>query len=146
MQSSVRLLEESAHVREEEYQPVGHSLAESMAASILQAFADSFSRSILDSTIAAGKSIEEVAVENEIPTSSAYRRMHELVESGLLVMERIVIAPGGKRHAVFRSVFQGIRIEFREGGLQIVCVPNEGIPDVNYRLWLYAHKSIVTVD
>ena len=108
---------------------------------MLEAYSDSFSRAILNSTISMGKSIEEITLENNIPISTTYRRVHYLCKKGLIIVERMIITEGGKKHAIFRSTFQGARFEFQSGGIKIVGTPNEGIPDVAFRLWRFNNED-----
>lgn len=112
-----------------------------MSLSLLQAFSDEASREILNSTISECKSIEQVARENDIPVSTAYRRVHHLVEKGLLLVERIVIADGGKRYSLFRSTLRGARIEVQEGGIQVTCAPNQGIANIAFKIWRFNNKD-----
>jgi len=113
-----------------------------MEMSMLEAYSDSFSRVILNSTIARGKSIEEITLENNIPVSTTYRRVHYLCKKGLIIVERMIITGGGKKRAIFRSTFQGAKFEFQSGGIRVVGTPNEGIPDVAFRLWRFNNKDL----
>ena len=113
-----------------------------MAMSILEAYSDSFSRAILNSITMRGKSIEEITMENSIPISTTYRRVHYLCENGLVMVERMVFTEGGKKHAIFRSTFQGARFEFQSGGVKVVGTPNEGISDIAFRIWRFNNRAV----
>jgi hypothetical protein len=113
-----------------------------MSMSLLESFLDEPSRAILSSTISVSKSIEEVAQENNIPVSTAYRRVHHLVDEGLLMVERIVITDGGKRYSLFRSTFQGATIEVQQNGIQVNCAPNQSIPDIAFRIWRFNNRVL----
>ena len=113
-----------------------------MSMSLFEAFLDSPSRAILNSTISSCKSIEELAEENDIPISTAYRRVHRLVDSGLLMTERIVITEGGKKFALFRSTLQGVRIEVHQTGIQVSCTPNQRVPDRAFRIWRFKNRDL----
>lgn len=113
-----------------------------MSMSLFEAFLDSPSRAILSSTISSCKSIEELSEENDIPISTVYRRVHFLVDSGLLMTERIVINEGGKRYALFRSTLQGARIEVQQTGIQVSCTPNQSVPDIAFRIWRFKNKDL----
>lgn len=113
-----------------------------MSLSLLEAFADEPSRTILNSTIPRCKSIEEIAHENNIPVSTAYRRVHHLVDKGLLMVERIMIAEGGKRYSLFRSTLQGARIEVQQSGVEATCAPNQSVPDIAFRIWKFNHRDL----
>jgi hypothetical protein len=73
--------------------------------SILNALGDEISRRILTSAIASGRSVEEISVEQNLPLSTCYRRIRHLVDEGLMILERLVITPAGKRFAIYRTSF-----------------------------------------
>lgn len=81
-----------------------------LAKETVNAVSDEFSRRILASTLAQGKTVQEISLEQAVPLSTCYRRAHELMEGGLLVPERIVLTPDGKRFTVFRSAFKKVQI------------------------------------
>lgn len=74
------------------------------------------------SSVSAGKTAQEISVEQALPLSSCYRRIRELVDQGLLVAEKIVVTGEGKRYALYRSCFRTVEMaaDFRE-----VCVSAE---------------------
>ena len=113
-----------------------------MSLSLLEAFADEPSRTILNSTIPRSKSIEEVAEENNIPVSTAYRRVHHLVDKGLLMVERIMVTEGGKRYSLFRSTLQGAKIEVQQSGIQATCAPNQSVPDIAFKIWQFNNRDL----
>ena len=113
-----------------------------MSRSLLEAFADEPSRTILNSTISECKSIEEVAQENNIPVSTAYRRVHHLVDRGLLMVERIMVTHEGKRYSLFRSTLEGARVEVQQGGIQVTCAPNQSVPDIAFRIWRFNNRDL----
>lgn len=81
-----------------------------LAKETVVAISDEFSRRILASTLTRGKTVQEISLEQAVPLSTCYRRAHELMEGGLLVPERIVLTPDGKRFTVFRSAFKRVQI------------------------------------
>jgi predicted transcriptional regulator len=105
-----------------------------MAGAILQAMSDDVSRKILSSTIAKGKAVEEISAESNIPASTTYRRVQELSELGLMVVERIVISQSGKRYSIFRSAFRGVLAELASGELHVEVTLNEDVADRFYRM------------
>ena len=105
-----------------------------MARAILQAMSDDVSRRILSSTIAAAKPVEEISAESNIPPSTTYRRVQELSELGLMVVEKIVISESGKRYSMFRSAFRGVLAELDDGQLHVEVTLNEDVADRFYRL------------
>ncbi len=106
----------------------------SMARAILEAMSDDVSRVILSSTIAKGKPVEQISEESNIPPSTTYRRVQELSELGLMVVERIVISESGKRYSVFRSAFKGVVAELDSGQLHVEVTLNEDVAERFYRM------------
>lgn len=105
-----------------------------MANAILQAMSDEVSRKILSSTIAKAKPVEEISAESNIPPSTAYRRVQELSEMGLMLVERVVISENGKRYSLFRSAFRGLLAELESGQLHVEVTLNEDVADRFYRM------------
>ncbi len=106
-----------------------------VAQAILEAMSDKFSRKIMTSTILEGKTIEAISSENHIPISTAYRRVHELVDQGVVVVERIVLTPIGKRYSIYRGAFSEVRIDLESENLKVRVTPNVDVADKVYRVW-----------
>ena len=104
---------------------------------VLQALADEYSRSILLSTIQKPKSAVELSTEKNIPISTAYRRLHELQEAGLVAVERIIITEDGKKFDLFRSTVKNVSISFNLGATEVELIPNEDMVTKFVRLWGY---------
>jgi predicted transcriptional regulator len=105
-----------------------------MARAILEAMSDDVSRRILSSTTAKGKPVEEISLESNIPPSTTYRRVQDLSEMGLLVVERIVISESGKRCSIFRSAFRSVLAELQAGELHVEVALNEDVAERFYRM------------
>lgn len=109
---------------------------------ILQAIANDFMRKILISTIASAKPVEEIARENEIPVSTCYRRVKELVDMRLLRPEKTIITASGKKYETFRSIVKDAKVNFSpsEMSVEVTLVPRE--PDERLaKLWTSIHKE-----
>jgi hypothetical protein len=91
---------------------------------ILDALVSRVSRSILVSTMEHPKSVEEISRDSDIPTSTCYLKVAELLDRGLLRRERIVITRTGKRYALYRAAIRSIYVEFGAGGLDVSCASN----------------------
>lgn len=112
-------------------------LEEPMAGGAIAALSDEYSRKILGSIVARGKTIEEMCEEMEIPLSTAYRRVHELHEVGLVLVERILLSRDGKRRAVYRGTLREVKIEFELGTCRATGAPNDYLPDITFRIWQF---------
>jgi predicted transcriptional regulator len=106
-----------------------------VARAILEAMSDSFSRKIITSTISEGKTIDAISSENHIPISTAYRRVNELVDQGIIIVERIVLTATGKRYSIYRSAFSEVRIDLESEDLSVRVTPNTDVADKLYRVW-----------
>jgi predicted transcriptional regulator len=100
-----------------------------MAGAILEAMSNEVSRKILTSTIQKGKPVEEISAESNIPPSTTYRRVQELTDLGLMVVERIVISDAGKRYSIFRSAFSGVLAMLESGQLHVEVTLNEDVAE-----------------
>ena len=92
-------------------------------------------RHILVSCSDRPKAASTLAVDLDIPLSTAYNYIHELMEAGLLAVERSVITDEGKRYAMYRSVAREIRFVILSNGTTVEISPNEDVATRFYRLW-----------
>ena len=81
-----------------------------LARHAISAISDELSSRILVSALPEAKTAQEISVEQALPLSSCYRRIRELVDQGLLMVERIVVTTGGKRYALYRSSFRTVEM------------------------------------
>lgn len=106
-----------------------------MEEAILKAMSDEASRLILKSATVESRSIEEIVQELGVPASTAYRRVHELVESGLLLIERVMITGEGRRYLLYRSAFREMSMTLESGELSVRVSLNEDVADRFHRTW-----------
>ena len=97
--------------------------------------ADEYSRRILLSGASRAKTVEDFSREDNIPLSTCYRRVNEMHKEGILVVERIVISPEGKKSELYRSGFRGVTIRMADGEMAIEATVNEDIADKLYNMW-----------
>jgi hypothetical protein len=79
----------------------------------------------------------ELVRDEGIPTTSAYRRVNDLRDQGLLVVERTVVTKEGKKYDLFKSTFREVTITFRRGSIEVNAIPNR---DVFERAFLLFHS------
>lgn len=91
---------------------------------VLRALLDDQSRIILTSTMLAPKSVVDITREQRIPVTSAYRKVKELKEFGLLKVERIVITDDGKKYELVRSAIRSASVQFDKGKLGVDITNN----------------------
>ena len=103
---------------------------------LVQGLADEYSRKILLSAIPKAKSVEDMSRENDIPLSTCYRRVHELLDSQILVVERIIVTPEGKKYELLRSAYRAVNVTFDGGVMKVDALINEDVAEKLRRLWL----------
>jgi hypothetical protein len=91
----------------------------------MSALSDSSMQKILHSTSFSDRSANEIIRGQEIPHSTAYRKINELIKYGLLVLYRSEIV-SGKKIAYYKSTFRSIRVDY-EGSSEtkIEVEPNQ---------------------
>ncbi len=57
--------------------------------------------------------------------STAYRRVHDLEESGLVHVKGSIISSDGKRYYLYRSRIKAVRMVFGVDSLYVEIVPND---------------------
>jgi len=103
---------------------------------LVQGLADEYSRKIILSAIPKAKSVEDMSRENDIPLSTCYRRVHELLDSQILVVEKIIVTPEGKKYELLRSAYRAVNVSFDGGVLKVDALINEDVAEKLRRLWL----------
>lgn len=91
---------------------------------LMAALADESSSRILAATAYKPRSVMDLIRDEGLPSSSAYRRIHELEEAGLVVVAKTVLNPDGKSYQMYRATFREVSVEFRAGDLEVRAVPN----------------------
>ena len=106
----------------------------------LKAISDPPCNVIMRSTISKGKSVEEICSETGVPTSTAYRKISEMTESGLIFIERVTVSDEGKKHIVYRAAYSKVAVQCDPGNFVVESTPNAYVPDIVYRLWRIARS------
>ncbi len=97
---------------------------EKQKTAIANALIDEYSRKILNSTMESSKSVMDIMREQEIPMTSAYRRIKVLLDNKLIKVERSLVTEDGKRYYLYRSAIKSVVINYTEGNLLLDIVPN----------------------
>ena len=103
---------------------------------VLAALADEYSLKILMSLIDRAESVNSISRNNDIPIATAYRRISELQESGLVIVERGVLTEDGKRYDLYRSAIRGMTITIQRGQVEIDVTPNRDPISKLENMWL----------
>jgi len=110
-------------------------LGSAMTKSVVTALSDEFSRRMLVSTVGEGKTVQDISVEQAVPVSTCYRRARELVDQGLLVVERIVVTGDGKKFTVYRSSFRSVDMVSDFSGISMSAELNEDVAGKFRQKW-----------
>ncbi len=102
---------------------------------LLEALADEQSASILASTAYQPRSVMDLIRDEGIPSSSAYRRVHELEESGLIVVARTVLTSDGKTYSMYKATFRELTVAFQTGEIVVSATPNLDVVQKAFRLF-----------
>ena len=92
---------------------------EKQKAAIANALIDKYSRKILNSTMENSKSVMDIMREQEIPMTSAYRRIKSLQDNKLIKIEKSVVTDDGKRYYLYRSTLKSVVINYIDGNLYV---------------------------
>ncbi len=102
---------------------------------LTQVMTDDYSRRILVATVSQAKSVEDLSRENNIPLSTCYRRVHDMMEGGVLIVQKIVITQDGKKYELYRSAFKGLSMTLDSGTVSMEATINEDMADKLYNVW-----------
>jgi len=86
---------------------------------ILTALADEEMMHILNSAMHIPKSVFDIIRETSIPHTTTYRKVKWLVENDLLIVDKIVISPDGKKTSLFRSVLNSITVRYENNSIVV---------------------------
>ncbi len=91
---------------------------------ILEALADSQSRSILFSIVKEGMTALELSEKYRIPLSSVYKKISDLEELTLVKVDKWVLSDGGKKFKVYKSRISRAEISIKKPEPVITLSPN----------------------
>jgi Fe2+ or Zn2+ uptake regulation protein len=109
--------------------------SQSVRDAVIRALADEYSRKLILGTLIAARSVEELSQTENIPISTAYRRVNELKEIGLLTVEKTILTDEGKKYELYRSAFRGIHMDMSQGEIVLDVDLNEDVATRLTRLW-----------
>ena len=91
---------------------------------ILTALADEEMTKILDSVMYNSKSIVDISREQNIPHTTCYRKTKWLLNEGLIIVDKIVITPEGKKYCLYHSVLKSISVKYESNNVIIEAEQN----------------------
>jgi len=91
---------------------------------VIEALADSESRSILFSIIRKGNTAAELSDNLKIPLSSVYKKLADLEELTLIKVEKWMLSDKGRKYKVYRSRISKADISIRKPEPTLILIPN----------------------
>lgn len=85
---------------------------------LLELLGDEYTQKVLRSVADRPRSGREVAEDKSISRATAFRRLNELVDAGLITTE-MVPDPDGHHHKQFRALFAHVSLQFSDDGLSM---------------------------
>ncbi|MGA2874607.1 MAG: hypothetical protein ABSE82_03615 [Nitrososphaerales archaeon] len=92
---------------------------------LVRALSDDYSRKIILSIMSKSEPIEEISREQGIPISTCYRRVHDLLVSGIVKPDKTIILEDGKKYICYKAAFKNATINLDASELSVVVVLNK---------------------
>lgn len=102
---------------------------------LLRALADEQSSRILAATSRRPLSAMDLVRDLGLPSSSAYHRLHELEDAGLLVAARTVLTKDGKKFQMYKATFREVGVKFNAGEVVVTAIPNADVVQKAFQLF-----------
>jgi predicted transcriptional regulator len=102
---------------------------------ILSALSDEYSRRILTATVDQPLDALELSKNFDIPVTTVYRRIQDLLDAGLIVRIKSDRANQGRWYDLYQSLLLRIDVSFEHGETKIDATLNDQISDEFTRMW-----------
>jgi hypothetical protein len=79
---------------------------------------------ILDSAMNEPKSGNEILRQNYIPHTTGFRKIKWLLKEGLIILNKIIITPDGKKFSLYQSTFKTIKVRYEDTNVIVEAEPN----------------------
>lgn len=97
---------------------------EAPVSTILGAIEDDACRTIIEATSENALSVSEICEQTEITSSTAYRKVEQLTDAGILE-ENIRLCSGGSHTSEYRLAISDLEIELGSEGIDLSLTPRE---------------------
>ena len=94
---------------------------------VLTALADNEMMKILDSVMDQSKSANEILKETKISHTTGFRKIKWLLNEGLIVLDKIIITPDGKKFSLYQSTLKSISVKYEDTNVVVEAEPNFAI-------------------
>ena len=94
---------------------------------VLTALADNEMMKILDSAMNQSKSVNEILKETNISHTTGFRKIKWLLNEGLIMLDKIIITPDGKKFRLYHSTLKSINVKYEDTNVVVEAEPNFAI-------------------
>jgi predicted transcriptional regulator len=91
---------------------------------VLIALADKEMMKILDSAMNQSKSVNEILKETNISHTTGFRKIKWLLDEGLIIVDKIIITPDGKKFHLYHSTLKAISVKYEDTNVIVEAEPN----------------------
>jgi transcription initiation factor IIE alpha subunit len=92
---------------------------------LLTALADEEMLKIMDCVIDHSKSFNDIIAENSsISRTTAFRKIKWLLKEGLIIVDKIVLTPDGKKFSLYHSTLKAINAKYEVNNVSVEAEPN----------------------
>jgi hypothetical protein len=91
----------------------------------LQLLADVVSHKILLATIDIAKTAQQIALENNLPVSSTYKKIRRLCQMDLLCIDQVNIDESGKKVLFYKSKVKSLEFCLKKGACMLQFEKND---------------------
>jgi len=95
---------------------------------VLTALADNEMMKILASAMNKSKSVNEILKDTNIPRTTAFRKTKWLLKESLIIVDKIIITPDGKKFSLYLSTVKAITASYEANNVSVEAEPNSDIP------------------
>ena len=94
---------------------------------VLIALGDNEMMKILDSAMNQSKSVNEILKDTNITHSTGFRKIKWLLKEGLIILDKIIITPDGKKFSLYHSTLKSINVKYEDTNVVVEAEPNFAI-------------------
>jgi transcription initiation factor IIE alpha subunit len=92
---------------------------------LLTALADEEMLKIMDCVIDHSKSVNDIIAENSrISRTTAFRMIKWFLKEGLIILDKIIITPDGKKFSLYHSTLKAINARYEANNIIVEAEPN----------------------
>jgi len=92
---------------------------------LLIALADEEMIKVLDCVMVHSKSFNDIIAENSnVSRTTAFRKIKWLLKEGLIIVDKIVLTPDGKKFSLYHSTLRAINAKYEANNVSVEAEPN----------------------